>query len=73
MAHTNGMEFFWSMVRRGYDGTYHHISKEHLHRYVNEFAGRHNIRGMNTIDMMNIISESMAGSRLTYRRLISHV
>ena len=32
------------MVRRGYDGTFHHVSAEHLDRYVNEFAGRHNVR-----------------------------
>ena len=42
-AHVNGMESFWSMVRRGYDGVYHHISEDHLHRYINEFAGRHNV------------------------------
>ena len=43
-AHTNGIESFWSMLKRGYHGTFHHMSPEHLHRYVNEFAGRHNIR-----------------------------
>ena len=49
-AHVNGMESFWAMTRRGYDGTFHHISETHLHRYVNKFAGRHNVRGMDTID-----------------------
>ncbi len=73
MAHTNGMESFWAIMKRGYDGTFHHISEEHLHRYVNEFAGRHNIRTMDTMDMMNTVAENMAGSRLTYRRLVSHV
>ena len=51
-AHINGMESFWSMVRRGYDGTFHHISEDHLHRYINEFAGRHNVRELDTLDMM---------------------
>ena len=51
-AHVNGMESFWSMIRRGYDGIYHHISEDHLHRYINEFAGRHNVRSMDTIDLM---------------------
>ena len=39
-AHTNGIESFWSMLKRGYHGTYHQMSQEHLQRYVNEFAGR---------------------------------
>ena len=71
-AHVNGMESFWSMVRRGYDGVYHHISEDHLHRYINEFAGRHNVRSMDTIDMMGQVAENMIGQRLTYQALINH-
>ena len=44
MAHTNGIESFWAMHKRGYHGTYHHISAKHLHRYIVEFSGRHNLR-----------------------------
>ena len=44
MAHTNGIESFWSMMRRGYQGTYHKMSPKHLERYVNEFSSRHNVR-----------------------------
>ena len=69
MAHVNGMES-WAMVRRGYDGTFHHISAEHLHRYVNEFAGRNNVREYDTAALMGTIAENMAGQRLTYRNLI---
>lgn len=50
-AHTNGLKSFWSMMKRGYDDVFHHMSEPHLHRYVNEFAGRHNIRNMDAIDM----------------------
>ena len=39
--HTTGMESFWSMLKRGYVGTYHHMSPKHLERYVTEFVGRH--------------------------------
>ena len=69
-AHVNGMESFWSMVRRGYDGVYHHISEDHLHRYINEFAGRHNVRSMDTIEMMGEVAENMIGQRLMYKDLI---
>ena len=72
-AHVNGMESFWSLVRRGYDGVYHHISEDHLHRYINEFAGRHNVRSMDTIEMMGQVAENMMGQRLTYQALISHI
>ncbi len=44
MAHTNGIESFWALLKRGYHGTYHHMSEKHLDRYVTEFAGRHNAR-----------------------------
>ena len=71
-AHVNGMESFWSMVRRGYDGVYHHILEDHLHRYINEFAGRHNIRSCDTIEMMGQVAENMIGHRLTYQGLINH-
>ena len=49
MASTNGMESFWSMLKRGYIGVYHSMSPKHLHRYVVEFEGRHNCRPQNTI------------------------
>ena len=51
-AHTNGIESFWATLKRGYHGTFHHISPKHLHRYVNEFATRHNMRTKDTEAMM---------------------
>ena len=41
-AHTNGIESFWAMLKRGYQGVYHQMSPHHLRRYVTEFEGRHN-------------------------------
>ena len=67
--HTNGMESFWSMLKRGYVGVYHKMSPKHLDRYVTEFAGRHNDREHDTIDQMGEIVDGMIGKRLTYEQL----
>ena len=70
-AHTNGIESFWSMLKRGYIGTYHKMSKKHLGRYVDEFAGRHNVRTSDTIDQMIAMVRGMDGKRLRYSDLIA--
>ena len=69
MAHTNGIESFWSMLKTGYYGTYHHMSEKHLGRYVTEFSGRHNDRKRDTLDQMQLIVEGMVGKRLCYKDL----
>ena len=68
-AHTNGVESFWSMLKRGYQGTYHQMSAKHLDRYVNEFTGRHNAREADTPDQMAMIARAMTGRRLKYKDL----
>ncbi len=70
-AHTNGMESFWAALKRGYHGVYHHMSPKHLHRYANEFAGRHNFRKLDTIDQMAYIVRQMVGKQLLYKDLIA--
>ena len=70
-AHTNGIESFWSMFRRGYYGTYHWMSPKHLNRYVGEFTGRHNMRSADTADQMAAIVRGMVGKRLRYRDLVA--
>ena len=72
MAHTNGIESFWAMLKRGYHGTYHHMSEKHLQRYVGEFAGRHNDRKSGTVDQMGAIARSMDGKRLSYQDLVAN-
>ena len=70
-ASTNGIESFWALLKRGYHGTFHHVSEKHLNRYVREFAGRHNIRDLDTIKQMTIIARGMVGKRLKYRDLVA--
>ena len=69
-AHTNGMESFWAMLKRGFYGVYHRMSPKHLHRYVQEFSGRHNERPKDTIDQLSAMVKGMCGKRLTYKELI---
>ncbi len=71
MAHTNGLESFWAILKRGYHGTYHHISPKHLQRYVNEFAGRHNMRMLDTIDQLRHVVKALEGKKLRYCELTS--
>ena len=71
MAHTNGIESFWAMLKRGHKGVYHKMSHKHLQRYVNEFAGRHCVRNQDTIDQMQSVVAGMVGKRLMYRDLVS--
>ena len=71
MAHTNGMESFWSMLKRGYVGVYHKISPKHLGRYVAEFSGRHNLRSADTRTQMARLVEGMVGKRLRHHMLVA--
>lgn len=66
--HTNNIESFWAIIKRGYVGIYHQWSKKHLHRYIQEFTYRYNHRGKEMIDMF--ITGSV-GKRIQYKKLIS--
>lgn len=70
MASTNGLESFWSMLRRAHAGTYHQFSKKHLQRYVDEFSGRHNQRNFDTSEQMARVVQGLVGRRLTYNQLV---
>jgi transposase-like protein len=70
-AHTNGIESFWSMLKRAHKGTFHKLSPKHLDRHVQEFAGRHNIREMSTLRQMAFVACGMSGRFLPYEKLIA--
>lgn len=68
-AHTNGVESFWALLKRGYYGIYHNMSAKHLHRYVNEFSFRHDTAQSGTMVFIEMTIERMLNRRLTYKEL----
>ncbi len=71
-THTNSIESFWALFKRGYIGIYHYMSKKHLQRYLNEFVTRLN---SNRSELSNFGKFAYAienvNYRLTYERLIN--
>ena len=70
MAHTNTIEGFWSLLKRGIDGIYHHVSFKHLQRYCDEFTMRYNSRKQGTSQRFYFVLGNVEG-RLTYNTLIA--
>ena len=66
--HSNTVENFFSIFKRGVIGTYHHLSEAHLARYLAEFDLRANTRDMNDGERAAEIFQGGIGRRLTYRR-----
>jgi transposase-like protein len=69
--HTNTLEGYYSLFKRGMKGVYQHCSEKHLHRYLAEFDFRYNNRvahGVNDYERAMIAAKGIVGKRLTYRR-----
>ena len=72
-VHTNGMENFWSLLKRGIHGTYVSVEPFHLFRYVDEQAFRFNNRNdMNDADRFSVLVSQIVGKRLTYANLTAN-
>jgi transposase-like protein len=67
--HTNTVEGFFSLLKRGVIGTYHHLSEAHLHRYCAEFDFRYNTRKLTDFERADENLLGAIGKRLTYRRI----
>jgi len=67
---TNTAESYFSLLKRGVHGTFHHISKHHLDRYCQEFAFRWNFRNVNDGTRAEAAIMGAEGKRLTYKKII---
>ena len=70
LAHTNGIESFWALLKRGYYGTFHNMTVKHLPRYVDEFATRQNSLYQTTAQQIGATLSGAVGRTLPYKRLI---
>jgi transposase-like protein len=73
MAHTNGIESVWAVLKRGVYGVYHKVSVKHLARYVDEFSFRLNEGNVarHTLQRLDSFVDAVAGKRITYKELIA--
>jgi transposase-like protein len=68
-VHTNGLENFWSLLKRGLKGTYVSVEPFHLFRYLDEQAYRYNNRRMTDAERFDIAVKGIVGKRLTFDQL----
>lgn len=66
-VHTNTVEGYFSLLKRGLTGTFHHVSKHHLHRYLSEFDFRYNARHVDDFQRYMAALKATEGKRLLYK------
>lgn len=71
-VHTNSIESFWALLKRGIIGIYHHTSEKHLGRYVNEFTFRFNNRKVTDGSRFDVLLANTNNKRITYKELINN-
>jgi transposase-like protein len=71
VVHTNTIEGAFSLLKRGVNGTFHSISKKHLHRYLAEFQYRYNTRDIDDGERFKRMVKSAVGKRLTYQQQLA--
>jgi transposase-like protein len=64
---TNTVEGYFSILKRGINGVYHHVGKQHLHRYLSEFDFRYNTREITDGERSMLAIRKVSGKRLKYR------
>ena len=69
-CHTNSIESFWALFKRGFVGIYHQMSKKHLQRYIDEFVFRFNNRDLSLEEFFDKILINSLNKRLKYKELI---
>lgn len=72
-VHTNTIEGFFGIVRRGLDGIYHSVSRRHLHRYLSEFEFRYNNRELGDGERTMLAVRQAEGKRLAYKDVTGRV
>ncbi len=69
-VHTNTIENFWSVLKRGLYGIYHYTSKKHLDRYLDEFCARYNTRDLGEVERFDNFLSQAGGKTLSWKRLV---
>jgi transposase-like protein len=73
VIHTQGIEGYWSLLKRGIIGIYHYVSPKHLQRYCDEFSYRYNTRQAKDANRVSHSITQAHGRRLKYNQLIKKV